>query len=139
VVTGVELVAHPDDPAACEARLAEVVRWRREHQPGGSNAGSVFRTPAGDSAGRLIDAAGLKGFRVGAAVVSTKHANFFQAEPGATASDVRGLVTAVAQRVRAATGVILEPELQMVGFVDSFDSEPDQGLDRELDQPGALP
>ncbi len=100
----------------CEAALAEIVRWRREHQPGGSNAGSVFSNPPGDSAGRMIDAAGCKGLRVGGAVVSPKHANFFQAEAGATADDVRRLVLEVQRRVLDATGVQLVPELRMVGF-----------------------
>src|SRR6185295_2084422 len=94
----------------------EIVRWRREHQPGGANAGSVFRNPAGDSAGRLIDAAGCKGLRVGGAVVSEKHANFFQAEPGATADDVHRLVQCVKRRVAEHSGVVLEPELRMLGF-----------------------
>jgi UDP-N-acetylmuramate dehydrogenase len=97
-------------------RLDEVVRWRREHQPGGANAGSVFRNPPGDSAGRLIDAVGLKGFAVGGAMVSEKHANFFQAGPDASATDVYTLIRKVRDRVAAATGVSLEPELQMVGF-----------------------
>lgn len=92
------------------------MKWRREHQPGGANAGSVFANPEGDSAGRLIDAAGLKGFRIGGAVVSDKHANFIQAEAGATAADVRALVLEVQRRVRDATGVELRPELRMIGF-----------------------
>jgi len=100
----------------CEQAVAEVVRWRREHQPGGANAGSVFSNPPGDSAGRIIDAAGLKGFRVGGALVSPKHANFFQAEAGATADDVWRLVAAVRRRVHDATGIDLQPELRMVGF-----------------------
>jgi UDP-N-acetylmuramate dehydrogenase len=115
VVVEAEFVVTGDAPAACEARVAEIVRWRREHQPGGANAGSVFRNPPGDSAGRLIDACGLKGLRVGAAVVSPKHANFFQAEPGATADDVARLVAEVQRRVLDATGVRLVPELQLVG------------------------
>lgn len=118
LVVAAEVMGVPDDPSACEARIAEVVRWRREHQPGGSNAGSVFQNPPGDSAGRLIDAAGLKGLRVGGAVVSDKHANFFQAEPGATADDVARLVDAVRARVAASTGVDLVPELRMIGFDD---------------------
>jgi UDP-N-acetylmuramate dehydrogenase len=104
------------DPAACRARIDEIVEWRREHQPGGANAGSVFRNPPGDSAGRLIESCGLKGFRVGGAVVSPKHANFFQAEIGATADDVHGLVLDVRKQVERATGIRLDPELQMVGF-----------------------
>ncbi|HSO94451.1 MAG TPA: UDP-N-acetylmuramate dehydrogenase [Acidimicrobiia bacterium] len=116
VVTRAELQSTADRAEDCEARVAEIVRWRREHQPGGANAGSVFRNPPGDSAGRLIDAAGLKGHRVGGAVVSAKHANFFQAEPGATANDVARLVAAVQDRVEEHTGVRLIPELQLVGF-----------------------
>ena len=115
VVVAAELAVTPDDPIACEARVSEVVRWRREHQPGGANAGSVFRNPPGDSAGRLIDATGLKGLRVGGAVVYPKHANFFQADPGATAADVGRLVAEVQRRVADATGVHLVPELLMVG------------------------
>jgi UDP-N-acetylmuramate dehydrogenase len=116
VVVAADLRAETADVAAAEARVAEIVRWRREHQPGGANAGSVFRNPPGDSAGRLIDATGLKGFRVGGAVVSPKHANFFQAETGATADDVHRLVATVRVRVADATGVTLEPELRMIGF-----------------------
>jgi UDP-N-acetylmuramate dehydrogenase len=119
VVTGAELAVVEDAAGASEELLAEVVRWRREHQPGGSNAGSVFRNPPGDSAGRIIDAAGLKGLRVGGALVSPKHANFFQAEPGATAGDVRRLVLEVRRRVAAEAGIALEPELRMIGFEDS--------------------
>jgi UDP-N-acetylmuramate dehydrogenase len=115
VVTAAEFIVTRDDPAACEARVAEIVRWRREHQPGGQNAGSVFRNPAGDSAGRLIEAAGLKGLRVGGAVVSEKHANFFQADAGATARDVLDLVAEVRRRVAKASGVELVPELHVVG------------------------
>jgi UDP-N-acetylmuramate dehydrogenase len=106
----------PDDPDECAGRIDEIVRWRREHQPGGANAGSVFRNPPGDSAGRLIEISGCKGLRVGGAFVSPKHANFFQAEPGATAGDVHRLVHVVRARVADATGVCLEPELRMVGF-----------------------
>jgi UDP-N-acetylmuramate dehydrogenase len=121
VVTGAELRVVPSTREASEALVADVVAWRREHQPGGANAGSVFANPEGDSAGRLIDSVGLKGLRVGGAVVSPKHANFFQAEPGATADDVFRLVGEVRRRVHDATGVLLEPELRMVGFDGGFD------------------
>jgi UDP-N-acetylmuramate dehydrogenase len=105
-----------DDPAACAERIDEIVRWRREHQPGGQNAGSVFTNPPGDSAGRLIEAAGCKGVRVGGAVVSEKHANFLVAEPGARATDVYDLIELVRRRVYESTGVQLETELHLVGF-----------------------
>jgi hypothetical protein len=116
VVVDATFTVVADEPAACEARIAEIVRWRREHQPGGANAGSVFRNPPGDSAGRLIESVGLKGLRIGGAVVSEKHANFIQAEAGATAADVRTLVFEVQRRVVDATGVRLEPALHFVGF-----------------------
>lgn len=116
VVVDAWFAAAADAPDACGERIDEIVRWRREHQPGGANGGSVFRNPPGDAAGRLIDASGCKGLRVGGAVVSDKHANFFQAEPGATADDVRRLATLVRERVAEATGVVLQTELVMVGF-----------------------
>jgi UDP-N-acetylmuramate dehydrogenase len=116
VVTGARFQGVADDPAACGTRVDEIVAWRREHQPGGQNAGSVFTNPPGDAAGRLIEAAGLKGLRVGSASVSEKHANFFVADPGAHADDVYALIDEVRTRVDAAMGVELEPELQFVGF-----------------------
>ena len=119
VVVDAEFTVHDDSPEACGARVDEIVRWRRENQPGGANGGSVFRNPPDDSAGRLIDAAGAKGLRVGGAVVSAKHANFFQAEPGATAEDVRALISVVQERVHSEFGVTLVPELVMVGFEDA--------------------
>jgi UDP-N-acetylmuramate dehydrogenase len=106
----------PGDREASEAQIADIVRWRRENQPGGSNAGSVFTNPSGASAGRLIDAAGLKGHRVGSAHVSPKHANFFQADEGGSADDVVALIEEVQQLVEERMGIRLEPELRLVGF-----------------------
>jgi UDP-N-acetylmuramate dehydrogenase len=127
VVAGASFRVAPGTVAGCEAALADIVRWRREHQPGGSNAGSVFANPPGDSAGRIIDSLGLKGLRVGGAVVSEKHANFFQAEAGATADDVRALVVEVRRRVLDATGIALVPELRMVGFADDVGAAGGEG------------
>jgi UDP-N-acetylmuramate dehydrogenase len=99
-----------------EQVLREITRWRKEHQPGGTlNAGSVFKNPPTVAAGRLIDELGLKGFAVGGASVSERHANFFVAGPDATAQDVYDLVVAVQQRVAAATGIWLEPEIRFAG------------------------
>ena len=116
VVVGARFVGVAADPAAADARIDEIVRWRREHQPGGQNAGSVFRNPPGDAAGRIIDACGLKGLRIGGVEVSQKHANFFSAAPDARADDVYALVVEVQRRVEAATGTRLEPEIRLVGF-----------------------
>jgi UDP-N-acetylmuramate dehydrogenase len=118
VVVEAELHLTPGDRAASEATIGEIVRWRRENQPGGPNAGSVFTNPPGDSAGRLIDAAGLKGLRVGSASVSTKHANFIQADEGGAADDVHALMAEVRRRVLDAHGVDLVAETRLVGFDD---------------------
>lgn len=106
------------DPEVGMAEIGDIVRWRREHQPGGQNAGSVFTNPADDSAGRLIDATGLKGLRIGTAEVSTKHANFIQADPDGNADDIVELMAEIRRRVGAATGVRLHAETRMVGFGD---------------------
>ena len=108
------------DREAGERTLSEIVGWRRANQPGGQNAGSVFTNPPRDSAGRLIDAAGCKGLRVGTAAVSTKHANFFQADAGGSADDVVALMAEVRRRVLDRAGVDLHPETRMVGFEDSL-------------------
>ena len=105
------------EPAVGLERIREITRWRRRYQPGGTlNAGSVFKNPPGDAAGRIIDDLGLKGMRIGDVSVSEKHANFFVAGPDATAHDVRRLVMEVGRRVWAATGIDLEPEVRFVGF-----------------------
>ena len=118
LVVWAELELVPGSVDAGERELAESVAWRRANQPGGQNAGSVFTNPPGDSAGRLIDAAGCKGLRHGTAEVSSKHANFIQADDGGSADDVVALMGIVQQRVRAATGVDLVPETRLVGFDD---------------------
>ncbi len=98
------------------ALLSEVVAWRRENQPGGANAGSVFANPEGDSAGRLIDSAGLKGYRIGSAMVSTKHANFIQVDANGSADDVARLIRHLRSTIRDDLGVELRPENRLVGF-----------------------
>ena len=104
------------DQATIAARLDDIKRWRREHQPLGiPSAGSTFRNPPGDSAGRLIDELGLKGRTRGGATVSEKHANFVVNDRKGSASDVRGLIDVVAAAVTAATGIVLEPEVVFLG------------------------
>jgi UDP-N-acetylmuramate dehydrogenase len=119
VVTGTIRVA-PGDRDEAEAELAEIVRWRRENQPGGQNAGSVFVNPVpGEvSAGMLIDGLGLRGFTIGTAGVSEKHANFIQGSDGGTAADVRAVIEHVRERVAAETGFRLRSEVRLVGFGD---------------------
>lgn len=108
------LAPAPDGGTADELRT--IVQWRRAHQPGGANAGSVFTNPDGDSAGRLIDTAGCRGLRLGTASVSDKHANFFQADPDGSADDIVALMVEVHRRVRDAHGTALHPETVLVGF-----------------------
>lgn len=106
----------PADPAAIKARLDDIRRWRREHQPlGRPSAGSVFRNPPGDSAGRLIDACGLRGTRLGGAAISEMHANFIVNEGGATASDVRRLAERARHAVMERFGIELAYEIQFIG------------------------
>src|SRR5207244_13308044 len=98
------------------ARMEDARAWRRRTQPlAEPNCGSVFTNPAGDHAARLIEAAGLKGARVGGARVSEKHANFIVADAGSRAVDVLGLITLVRSRVLASARVDLEPEARVVG------------------------
>jgi len=125
VVAGTHRLA-PGRPEEGKAAIDEIVRWRRANQPGGSNAGSVFTNPPGDSAGRLIEACGLKGFRLGSAEVSTRHANFIQADPAGSADDVHRLIGHVRSTVAEATGVHLSTEVRMIGF-DESDSPGDAG------------
>ena len=101
-----------------EDRLTEIVRWRRENQPGGQNAGSVFVNPIpGEvSAGALIDECGLRGFRIGTAQVSEKHANFIQADEGGLAHDVVAVMAEVRRRVYEQHGHQLRSEIRLVGF-----------------------
>jgi len=120
---------HVGDAATSRSAIDEIVRWRRTNQPGGANAGSVFANPPGDSAGRLIDACGAKGLRIGTAEVSSKHANFIQADRGGSADDVRRVMERVSAEVAAAFGVDLVTEVRLVGFDAGTDAESTSGAD----------
>ncbi|MGA1332443.1 MAG: UDP-N-acetylmuramate dehydrogenase [Ilumatobacteraceae bacterium] len=106
------------DQAASEQEMSEIVHWRREHQPGGQNAGSVFVNPqpGGGSAGAIIDRLGLRGLRIGTAEVSAKHANFIQCDEGGSAADVADLMADVRERVFNELGIDLRSEVRLVGF-----------------------
>jgi UDP-N-acetylmuramate dehydrogenase len=111
----------PADADTIKRRLDEIRRWRQANQPLGlPSAGSVFRNPPGDSAGRLIDATGLKGTRMGGAVVSEKHANFIVNDQRGEAADVRRLGDHVRDAVEAAHGVRLAYEIEFLGDWDGW-------------------
>ena len=118
VVLRARLRLAPGDRERSEREIAEIVRWRREHQPGGQNAGSVFVNPVpGEvSAGALVDGLGLRGLRIGSAWVSEKHANFIQAAEHGRSADVRAVMEEVRRRVAEATGYHLRSEVRLVGF-----------------------
>jgi UDP-N-acetylmuramate dehydrogenase len=116
VVLSATLRLRHESPAEIAARVAAHQAQRQATQPlADQNAGSVFRNPPGDHAGRLIDAAGLKGMRVGSASVSTLHANFIVTDRAARAGDVRDLGDSVRAAVRDRFGVALEYEIEFVG------------------------
>ena len=121
VVVRARLSGQRTAPAGAMARIADIVRWRREHQPGGQNSGSVFMNPPSEpagpvSAGACIDQAGLRGLRIGTAEVSRLHANFIVSDPDGTAADVVALMAEVRRRVMESAGIALQPEVRMVGF-----------------------
>lgn len=108
-----------DDPARVAAEAADLAHYlqrRKQTQPlNEPSCGSVFKNPPGDHAGRLVEAAGLKGQALGGARISDRHANFIVNTGGATAADVLGLITLARQRVWSQSGVLLEPEVHAVG------------------------
>ena len=111
----------PADPDTIKTRLDDIRRWRQAHQPLGlPSAGSVFRNPPGDSAGRLIEAAGLKGHRIGGAVVSEKHANFIVNDQKGSAADVRRLGDHVRAVVAETSGIALDYEIEFIGDWDGW-------------------
>jgi UDP-N-acetylmuramate dehydrogenase len=119
IVVGATLELRPGDTADIRTRMEDARAWRRRTQPlVEPNCGSVFTNPPGGHAAALIDAAGMKGHRVGGAVVSTKHANFIVAGPGATADDVAALIRAIRDRVADSSGIVLQPEVRFVGSFD---------------------
>lgn len=116
VITEAAFTLEPGDPAAIRRAVSKLLVARNRTQPVESrSAGCMFKNPLGDSAGRLVDAAGLKGLRVGDAVVSPKHANFILNQGRARAADVLALVAAVQARVRDHAGVDLQLEVNVVG------------------------
>lgn len=109
----------PGDPAEIASRMSAYRQHRAGTQPSEApNAGSMFKNPPGQSAGKLIESAGLRGYRIGGAEVSRKHANFFFAHPGARAQDVYDLMAHVQSAVEVRSGVTLLPEVRLVGLFE---------------------
>ncbi len=115
VVLAAELELKQTTPQELEARAAEFTQKRKRTQPPGASVGSMFKNPPGDYAGRLVEAAGLKGVRVGGAEISQVHANFIVNLGAASAADVYSLVCLAREKVAARFGVTLELEIQLVG------------------------
>jgi len=118
IVLSASLRLSRGDTEESKKKLSEIVSWRRENQPGGQNAGSVFANPENDHAGRLIEAAGLKGTRKGSAVVSEKHANFIIVDSDGSANDVYELMKFIQDRVFETSGVLLHSEHHFLGLGD---------------------
>jgi UDP-N-acetylenolpyruvoylglucosamine reductase len=115
IALGAVLKGQPSTPETIAARMAQYSQKRWDSQPAAPSAGCIFKNPAAIPAGKLIDELGLKGTRVGAAVVSDVHGNFIVNEGGATARQVLDLIEVVRQRVRVARGVELETEVEILG------------------------
>jgi UDP-N-acetylmuramate dehydrogenase len=118
VVVDVTLKLERGDVVDLQGEAEAHADYRRKSQPTGKCAGSIFKNPDGDFSGRLIEELGLKGTRVGGAEVSPKHANFIVNEDGATASEIIELIALVQERVKAATGIQLQTEIERVGEWD---------------------
>jgi UDP-N-acetylmuramate dehydrogenase len=115
VVLSVEFILTRCEPSEAVAKVGELLTRRRAAQPTGASLGSMFKNPPGDHAGRLIEAAGLKGYRMGNVEISQQHANFFVNLGDARAEDIRALMDLVRTTVREKFGVALEPEIVMAG------------------------
>lgn len=114
-VVRVEFGLQPTDPHELVQRFREIWMYKQNTQPplGANSAGCIFRNPPGQSAGMLIDRAGLKGLRIGSAHVSERHANFLLADKHGKASDVARLIQLVADRVEEHSGIRLRPEIEI--------------------------
>jgi UDP-N-acetylmuramate dehydrogenase len=124
IVLGATFRLEPASAAEIKERLEEIKRWRQEHQPLGTpSAGSWFRNPLPESAGALIDGAGLKGLRIGGASVSEKHANFLVNDQRGSATDLRRLADRVRAEVARRTGITLVEEVVYLGAWDDWQPE----------------
>lgn len=118
VILTVSLALQPGDPEAIAAKINQIVEARRKTNPSGYSFGSTFKNPAGDKAGRLIEAAGLKGFQIGGAIISPVHANFINNTGTATAQDYWRLIGKVKTTVKTMFNVDLQLEIELLGEFD---------------------
>ena len=133
VVVGTTVRLRPEDPTRIGAELEEMYRWRRDGTPFNQPCcGSVFQNPGGPSwkrddgprtAGQLIEAAGLKGFRIGGAEVSPMHANYIVNTGTATAADVKGVIAHVRRVVEERSGIRLETEVKLIGRWGGYEAD----------------
>lgn len=122
VILAAQIKLQCSDSDSVQARMDQFSAQRRRSQPPGASLGSMFKNPPGDYAGRLIEAAGLKGFRIGDAEISSIHANFFINHGAASAADVGKLIAKARQTVAEQFGVYLELEVELLGdWMDIFD------------------
>jgi len=98
-----------------ESKMQQILAQRKQTQPPGPSAGSIFKNPVGDYAGRLVEEVGFKGFSLGSAQVSEQHANFILNKGGASAQDVESLIQLIQKEVLAQKGIWLEPEVKIIG------------------------
>lgn len=128
-VTGATFKLTPTDPPELDRRFREIWMYKQNTQPplGAQSVGCIFRNPDGSSAGQIIDAAGLKGQRLGSAYVSDRHANFVLADLGGKARDVIDLIQLITRRVEEHCGIRLEPEVKI------WSDEPEKAADEPAD------
>ncbi len=118
IILSASIVLRRDDPEAVKMRIKEFLHKKAMTQPlSEPSAGCVFKNPEGDTAGRLIDEAGCKGMRVGDIEVSRMHANYFINRGNGTCRDFIRLMAQVRERVRRLSGVVLEPEIRIIGEI----------------------
>jgi UDP-N-acetylmuramate dehydrogenase len=134
VVTAVRIELKKGDRNACLECQRSLLRRRREKQPRSARTfGSAFKNPPGRHAGRLIEAAGLKGMRWGGAEISTVHCNFLVNLGDATTADVLALMSLMRQGVARTSGIVLEPEVKLLGAAFPWESGEDRPLKRPID------
>ncbi len=115
IILAATLKLERSTPEAVQSKIEEFVAYRRRTQPPGASMGSMFKNPPGDYAGRLIEAAGLKGSRIGDAEISSLHANFFVNRGKATAADIYQLIELAREKVAEQSGIELELEIELLG------------------------